>query len=222
MSGGVQLAPSILAADFARLGEQVADAERAGVDRIHIDVKDGHFVPNLSMGAPVVNSLRRATRLPLEVHLMIENPDHFIEQFAQAGADCLIVHWEGMNDLSRTLRGIKALGRQAGVALNPATPAWALDEVLDDVDQVLVMTVNPGFSRQAFLSAMLGKIARIRRMIAQRKVACHLEVDGGIDHATAPSAVAAGADLLVAGSAIFNESDAVAAGVDRLRKATRI
>jgi ribulose-phosphate 3-epimerase len=219
MSGRVQLAPSILSADFARLGEQVWEAEHAGVDRIHIDVMDGHFVPNLSMGTPVVNALRKVTGLPLEVHLMIVNPDSFIEEFVQAGADCLVVHWEGNYDLLRTLRRIKSLGRQAGVALNPATPASVLDEVLDEIDQVLVMTVSPGFSHQAFLPTMLTKIGRIRRMIDQRKLTCHLEVDGGIDQGTAPSAVAAGADLLVAGSAIFNEEDAVSIAVDRLRKA---
>jgi ribulose-phosphate 3-epimerase len=222
MSGRVQLAPSILSADFARLGEQVWEAERAGVDRIHIDVMDGHFVPNLSMGAPVVNSLRKVTGLPLEVHLMIVRPDDFIEEFVQAGADCLVVHWEGNYDLLRTLHRIKSLGRQAGVALNPATPASVLDEVLDEIDQVLVMTVSPGFSHQAFLSTTLTKVARIRRLIDQRRLTCHLEVDGGIDETTAPAAVAAGADLLVAGSAIFNESDAVSVAVDRLRKAAHV
>lgn len=222
MSRRVQLAPSILSADFARLGEQVWEAERAGVDRIHIDVMDGHFVPNLSMGAPIVNSLRKVTGLPLEVHFMIERPDNFVEEFAQAGADCLIVHWEGNYDLLRTLHRIKSLDRQAGVALNPATPASVLEEILNEIDQVLVMTVSPGFSHQAFLSTMLTKIARVRRMIDQRGRACHLEVDGGIDQDTTPSAVSAGADLLVAGSAIFNEDDAVSIAVDRLRKAAHV
>jgi ribulose-phosphate 3-epimerase len=221
MSAAVQIAPSILSADFARLGEQVGEAERAGADRIHIDVMDGHFVPNLSMGAPVVRALRNVTALPLEVHLMILNPDRFLEEFADAGADCLIVHWEANNDLLRTLRRIKALGRQAGVALNPATPASVLEEVLSEVDQVLVMTVTPGFGHQAFLAAMLGKVSRVRRMIEQGKPGCRLEVDGGIDHATAPSAVSAGADLLVAGSAIFNEQESVEIAVDRLRQSIR-
>jgi ribulose-phosphate 3-epimerase len=221
MSGGVQIAPSILSADFARLGEQVTEAERAGVNRIHVDIMDGHFVPNLSMGAPIVRSLRNVTALPLEVHLMILSPDKFLEEFAQAGADCLIVHWEANNDLLRTLRRIKALDREAGVALNPATPASVLEEVLDEVDQVLVMTVSPGFAHQVFLPTMLAKITRVRRMINQQKATCRLEVDGGIDHTTAPSAVVAGADLLVAGSAIFNGNDSVAFAVDRLRKSAR-
>jgi ribulose-phosphate 3-epimerase len=141
----VRLAPSILAADFARLGEQVAEAERAGADRIHVDVMDGHFVPNLSMGAPIVQSLRRVTGLPLEIHLMISAPDIFLDEFSLAGADSFLVHWEGNNDLSRTVGRVRALGKRVGVVINPATPASVLEEILQDVDQVLVMTVNPGF-----------------------------------------------------------------------------
>jgi ribulose-phosphate 3-epimerase len=221
MSGAIQIAPSILSADFARLGEQVAEAQRAGADRIHIDVMDGHFVPNLSMGAPVVRSLRKVTELPLEVHLMIVNPDQFLAEFTDAGADCLIVHWEASFDLMRTLRRIKKLDCEAGIALNPATPASVLEEILSDVDQILVMTVSPGFGHQEFLSSMLAKVARVRRMIDQQAPACRLEVDGGIDHITAPSAVRAGADLLVAGSAIFNDDESVEAAVSRLRTSTR-
>jgi ribulose-phosphate 3-epimerase len=147
----VKFAPSILAADFARLGDQVAEAERAGADRIHVDVMDGHFVPNLSMGPPIIDSLRRVTRLPLEAHLMISNPDLFVDEFALVGTDLLIVHWEGNNDLSRTVQRIKKLGKRVGVAINPATAASVLEEILQDLDQVLVMTVNPGFGHQQFL-----------------------------------------------------------------------
>jgi ribulose-phosphate 3-epimerase len=215
----VKLAPSILAADFARLGEQVAEAERAGADRIHVDVMDGHFVPNLSMGAVVVKSLRRVTRLPLEVHLMIFNPDFFLDEFAQAGADSFLVHWEGNTDLSRTVQRIKALGKRAGVAINPATPASVLEDIMPDIDQVLVMTVNPGFGHQHFLPTTLPKISRAREMIERIKPPCGLEVDGGIDATSAPRAVAAGADVLVAGSAIFNDSEDVAAAMQRLRAA---
>ena len=146
----MKLAPSILAADFARLGEQVAEAEKAGADRIHVDVMDGHFVPNISMGAPIVQSLRRVTRLPLETHLMISDPDLFLDEFAEAGSDSFLVHWEGNNNLHRTVQRIKALGKRAGVVINPATPAAVLEEILPDVDQVLVMTVNPGFGASAF------------------------------------------------------------------------
>ena len=214
-----KLAPSILAADFARLGDQVAEAERAGADRIHVDVMDGHFVPNLSMGPPIVSSLRKATRLPLEAHLMISNPDLFVDEFAQAGTDSFMVHWEGNNDLSRTVQKIKALGKRVGVAINPATSAIVLEEIMPDLDQVLVMTVNPGFGHQHFLHAMLPKITRAREMIDRLKPGCGLEVDGGVDATTAPMAVAAGADVLVAGSAIFNDSESVSAAMQRLRAA---
>ena len=218
----IKLAPSILAADFARLGDQVAEAERAGADRIHVAVMDGHFVPNLSMGAPIVESLRRATRLPLEAHLMILNPDLFIDEFTQAGTDTFLVHWEGNNDLSRTVQRIKLLGKRVGVAINPATPAAVLEEIMQDLDQVLVMTVNPGFGHQHFLHGTLPKIGRAREMIEEIKPECSLEVDGGIDATTAPLAVAAGADVLVAGSAIFNDSESVANAMQRLRAAVQL
>jgi ribulose-phosphate 3-epimerase len=221
-SRAIKLAPSILAADFARLGDQVAEAERAGADRIHVDVMDGHFVPNLSMGAPIVESLRRATRLPLEAHLMILNPDLFVDEFTQAGTDMFLVHWEGNNDLSRTVHRIKALGKRVGVAINPATPAAVLEEIMQDLDQVLVMTVNPGFGHQHFLHTTLPKIRRARQMIDQVKPECGLEVDGGVDATTAPLAVAAGADVLVAGSAIFNESESVTCAMQRLRAAVQL
>src|SRR5712672_1823038 len=213
----VKIAPSILAANFACLGQQVAEAERCGADRIHVDVMDGHFVPNISMGAPIIRSLRKATRLPLEAHLMISDPDFFVDEFAQAGTDTFLVHWEGNNDLSRTVQRIKALGKRVGVAINPATPAAVLEEIMQDLDQVLVMTVNPGFGHQHFLHTTLPKIARAREMIDRIKPGCGLEVDGGIDTTTAPLAVDAGADVLVAGSAIFNDSESVAAAMQRLR-----
>jgi ribulose-phosphate 3-epimerase len=215
--GTVKFAPSILAADFARLGEQVAEVEQAGADRIHVDVMDGHFVPNLSMGAPIVASLRRVTRLPLETHLMISDPDLFLEEFVDAGSDSFLVHWEGNANLHRTVQRIKALGKRAGVVINPATPAAVLEEILQDVEQVLIMTVNPGFGHQHFLPTTLPKIRRVRQLIEQIKPGCDLEVDGGIDAESAPLAVAAGANVLVAGTAIFGESEEVAAAMDRLR-----
>jgi ribulose-phosphate 3-epimerase len=213
----VKLAPSILAADFARLGEQVAEAERAGADRIHVDVMDGHFVPNISMGAVIVHSLRPVTRLPLETHLMISDPDFFLEEFVEAGADSFLVHWEGNANLHRTVQRIKALGKRAGVVINPATPAAVLEEILQDIDQVLVMTVNPGFGNQHFLPSTLPKIRRVCEMIEQIKPGADLEVDGGVDAETAPLAAAAGANVLVAGTAVFGADEGVAAAMNRLR-----
>lgn len=218
----VKLAPSILAADLAHLGDQVNEAERAGADRIHVDVMDGHFVPNISMGAPIIRSLRKATRLPLEAHLMISDPDFFVDEFAQAGTDIFLVHWEGNHDLSRTVQRIKALGKRVGVAINPATSATVLEEIMQDLDQVLVMTVHPGFGHQNFLHTTLSKIGCTRGMIDRIKPGCDLEVDGGVDVATAPLAVAAGANVLVAGSAIFNDSERVTTAMERLRAAARL
>jgi len=215
----IKLAPSILAADFARLGEEVAEAERAGADRIHVDVMDGHFVPNLSMGAPVVKSLRPVTGLPLETHLMISDPDFFLDEFAEAGSDSFLVHWEGNNNLHRTVQRIRALGKGAGVVINPATPAAVLEEILPDVDQVLVMTVNPGFGHQQFIHSTLPKIQRVSQMIEQLNPDCELNVDGGIDQASAPLAIAAGANVLVAGSSIFGANKRVAEAMDALRDA---
>jgi ribulose-phosphate 3-epimerase len=217
--GTVKLAPSILAADFARLGEQVKEAEKAGADRIHVDVMDGHFVPNISVGAVVVQSLRPITRLHLETHLMISDPDLYLEEFAEAGSDSLLVHWEGNNNLHRTVQRIKALGKRPGIVINPATPASALEEILQDVDQVLVMTVNPGFGGQHFIATTVPKIRRVRQMIEEFKPGCDLEVDGGIDPETAPLTVEAGANVLVAGSAIFNAKEGIAAAMQRLQAA---
>src|SRR5499433_746759 len=212
-----KLAPSILGADFARLGEQVTEAERAGADRIHVDIMDGHFVPNISMGPPIVQSLRRVTDLHLEMHMMISDPDFFLSEFVEAGSDSFLVHWEGANHLHRTVQRIKALGKRAGVAINPATPATVLEEILPDVDQVLVMTVNPGFGHQRFIHTTLPKIRGVRRMIDESGRGCDLEVDGGIDASTAPLAVDAGANVLVAGTAVFGEGGEVAVAMDRLR-----
>lgn len=217
----MKLAPSILAADFARLGEQVAEAERSGADRIHVDVMDGHFVPNITIGPAVVRSLRRVTRLPLETHLMITDPDSFLEAFAEAGSDSLLVHWEGNANLHRTIQRIKALGKRAGVVINPATPAAVLEEILPDVDQVLVMTVNPGFGNQHFLESTLPKIRRVRDMIERLRPGAELEVDGGIDVATILPAYQAGARVFVAGTSIFGHPGGVAEGVRSLRAAGR-
>jgi ribulose-phosphate 3-epimerase len=216
--GTVKLAPSILNADFARLGQQVAEAENAGADRIHVDVMDGHFVPNLSMGAAVVHSLRRVTQLPLEIHMMVTDPDSLLDGFAEAGSDSFLVHWEGNHNLHRTVQRIRALGKGAGVAINPATPAAVLDEVVSDVDQVLVMTVNPGFGHQAFIATTVPKIGQVRELVERKKPGCEVGVDGGVDTTTAPLVVQAGADVLVAGGAVFGDPAGVAAAMARLRR----
>lgn len=212
----IKLAPSILAADFARLGEQVAEAERAGADRIHVDVMDGHFVPNISIGPVVVQSLRRVTRLPLETHLMISDPDRYLDAFAAAGSDTLQVHLEQSPHLHRTIQQIRKLGKRAGVVINPATPASLLEEILPDVDLVLVMTVNPGFGGQEFITGTLPKLRRVRAMIDSVNPECELEVDGGIGPETAALAVGAGARVLVAGSAIFGAPEGIAAAMQNL------
>lgn len=215
-TGQICWAPSILAADFARLGEQIVEAEEAGADRIHIDVMDGHFVPNLSIGVPVVASLRPVTRVPLETHLMISDPDRYLEAFAAAGSDTLIVHYEANPHLHRTVQRVRELGKRVGVAINPATSASLLEEILPSLDLVLVMTVNPGFGGQAFLHETLPKIRRIREQIEAHCPDCELEVDGGVDLITAPLAISAGANVLVAGSSIFRTPHGITAALRQL------
>ena len=197
------ISPSILSADFARLGEEVRAVDAAGADWIHVDVMDGHFVPNLTIGPGVVKALRPYTTKPFDVHLMIEPVDHFLEAFAAAGADIITFHPEAGPHAHRTVQAIKALGKQAGIALNPATPAKMLDYLIDDIDLVLVMSVNPGFGGQSFISSQLRKIEAVRKMIDKSGRRIHLEVDGGVDLVTAPQCVSAGADVLVAGTATF-------------------
>jgi len=216
----IKVAPSILSADFARLGDAVTAAAEAGADWIHVDIMDGHFVPNITIGPPVVAALRRVTRLPLDVHLMIEHPDRYIDAFADAGADLITVHQEAGVHLHRTVETIRARGVRPGVAINPATPVGALEDILPFIDLVLVMTVNPGFGGQRFIANSLRKIAAVRDALAHLGSAgVEIEVDGGIAPDTAGAVVQAGATVLVAGAAVFNERASVAANVSMLRKA---
>ncbi len=212
-----KIAPSILAADFTRLGDQVEAVAQAGADRLHMDIMDGQFVPNISFGPLVLQALSKVTRLPLETHLMIEKPDRYLEDFAKAGASSLIVHTEGANHLHRTLDRIRSLGLKVGVAINPATPATILDPILDMVDLVLVMTVNPGFGGQKFLERTLPKITEIRNRIEKLQLNIELEVDGGIDPVSAPRVVAAGATVLVAGSAVFGSPHGIQKAINMLK-----
>jgi ribulose-phosphate 3-epimerase len=215
----IGLVPSILSADFTRLSEQVQAAEAAGAQRIQIDVMDGHFVPNITMGPLIVEAVRRCTSLTLETHLMITNPEKYIEDFAQAGADVIIVHQEVCPHLHRVIKQIKDCGKMAGVALNPSTPVFMLDDMLSFLDLVLIMTINPGFGGQDFIPETLPKISRARQMITERNLQCDVEVDGGIHETTAPLVVKAGANLLVAGSAVYNQRESVEQALARLRNA---
>jgi ribulose-phosphate 3-epimerase len=202
-----EIAPSILSADFARLGEEIAAAERGGAALLHCDVMDGHFVPNLTIGLPVIKSLRRATRLPLDAHLMISEPGRYAEQFVEAGANMVSVHVETDAHLHRTLAGIKSAGAAAGVAINPATPLVALEEALPYADFILLMSVNPGFGGQKFIKTSLDKLRRLRRMIEERGLKTRIEIDGGIDAENISEIVAAGAEIIVAGTAVFGAGD---------------
>jgi len=212
----VKIAPSILSADFTRLGEQVQLVEAAGVDRVQVDVMDGRFVPNITFGAIAVRSLRPLTRLTLEAHLMVTPPEDFIDAFAAAGADTIIVHQEATPHLHRALEHIRNLGKKAAVALNPSTPASTLSEVLDMVQMVLVMTVNPGFGGQRFIRACLPKIRQVRNTLLDRGLECEVEVDGGIHEETIGLAAEAGADVMVAGSSVYSAPDGAATAIHRL------
>jgi len=213
----IKIAPSILSADFGNLGSEIVAAEAGGADYIHVDVMDGHFVPNLTIGPLVVAAAKRATRLPLDVHLMIEAPDRYLGEFASAGAAILTVHVETCPHLHRTVQQIRQLGLRPGVALNPATPLESVREILPFVDQVLVMTVNPGFGGQDFITTMTDKVSRLAGSIAAAGLTIDIEVDGGIDTGTAPHIVAAGARVLVAGTSIFHHAGGIAAGIAALR-----
>ncbi len=215
----VEIAPSILSADFTRLGEEIAAIERGGASIVHVDVMDGHFVPNITIGLPVVRALKQATQLPLDTHLMITEPGIYAEQFVEAGASMVSVHVEIDPHLHRTLTGIRKKGALAGVAINPATPLVALEEALPFADYVLLMSVNPGFGGQKFIQTSLDKVRRLRRMIDERGLKTRIEIDGGIDRHNIADVVAAGAEIIVAGSAVFNESDPAQA-VRALREAT--
>ena len=203
----IKIAPSILSADFARLGEEIKDVERGGADYIHVDVMDGHFVPNITIGPLIVDAIRPITTLPLDVHLMIQNPDQYIPQFAKAGADIITVHVEACAHLHRTVHLIKEQGIKAGVVLNPATPVDTIQHIIDDVDMVLLMTVNPGFGGQKFIKQVLPKIYAVSEMAKSKGLSIDIEVDGGVNVETAKLCIEAGANVLVAGNAVYSEKD---------------
>lgn len=205
----IKIAPSILSADFSKLGEEIKDVEKGGADYIHVDVMDGHFVPNITIGPLIVEAIRPITSLPLDVHLMIENPDNYIPTFAKAGADIITVHVEACPHLHRTIQLIKSHGIKAGVVLNPHTPVSVIEHVLEDIDMVLLMTVNPGFGGQKFIHSVLPKIKQVAEMVKERNLEVEIEVDGGVNAETARLCVEAGANVLVAGSAVYNQKTAV-------------
>jgi len=213
----VEILPSILSADFRNLGQQIAEVDRAGADRIHVDVMDGRFVPNITIGPLIVEAARKSTKLPLDVHLMIVEPERYLEDFAKAGADIILVHQEACPHLHRTIQQIKSLGKKAGVVLNPSTPLVTLEEILPDVDQILIMSVNPGFGGQSFIESSVEKVHRLKQMLEERQMHPAIEIDGGVDPGNAGRVVAAGATLLVAGSAVFNAPGGGGEGVRRLR-----
>ena len=203
----VKIAPSILSADFSKLGEEILAVERAGADYIHIDVMDGHFVPNITIGPLIVDAIRPITKLPLDVHLMIENPDQYIEAFVKAGADYITVHVEACRHLHRTIQIIKSYGVKAGVVLNPATSVETIQHIIGDIDMVLLMSVNPGFGGQQFIPEVLPKIRKVKEMADQKGLTIEIEIDGGVNPETAKKCIEAGANVLVAGSAIYNQPD---------------
>jgi ribulose-phosphate 3-epimerase len=213
----IKIAPSILSADFARLGQQIVEAEVGGADYIHVDVMDGHFVPNITIGPLIVKAIRPLTKKPLDVHLMIEHPEQYVDSFAQAGADILTVHVEACVHLHRVVQQIRGAGMRPGVALNPATPLVMADEILPDVDLLLIMSVNPGFGGQQFIPGALDRITRMRKAIEDRGLRVELEVDGGVNQGTIRSIVAAGAQVLVAGSAVYGTSESVGVAIAALR-----
>ncbi len=221
MESQIKLAPSILSADFARLGEQVAAVTKSGADYIHIDVMDGHFVPNITIGVPVVASMRPWTHLPLDVHLMIEQPERYISEFASAGANIITVHVEACPHLHRTIQLIKDLGVRAGIALNPATPLSSIEEIIPHVDLILIMSVNPGFGGQAFIPESLEKISRLRRMLDDKNLVTEIEVDGGITIDNAPGIAEAGANILAVGNSVFKAKEGINQAMQKIREAVK-